>query len=166
MGGTDAEYEEKLQSLNKKLTEANDKNAKNGFEIVKLKKELKEREEEVSDYINQIDTNKKSIGKIGRQRNIIIASGIAVLAISIVVGGSYYKRVAEEKNIYYNQAASLELEKNTLKNQINSFEDHSELESRILWRLFIQLATLKVVSLASKSSENSRNSVSILELNT
>jgi FtsZ-binding cell division protein ZapB len=122
-GVSDTEHKEKLEGLNKQLTDAADKNLKNGIEIERLKKNLKEKDREIKNYITQINAGKNNVEKTKSQRNGVIAAGIIALVISIVAGGIHVAQVREN---YYYRTAALERENNVLKNQIGSPEDHSE----------------------------------------
>jgi regulator of replication initiation timing len=94
--GSDTEHKEKLENLNKQLAETTDKNAKNNFEIERLKEDLKAKDEKINNYINQIDTGKKSVEKMKKQRSGIIVGGIIALVVSIVVGVSSYSGLTQE----------------------------------------------------------------------
>jgi regulator of replication initiation timing len=123
--GSDAENKEKLEGLNKQLAESADKNAEKGFEIERLKKNLKEKEENTSKYINQINDGKKTIEKIESQRKGVI-TGIIALVFFIVISIIYYANQERLiKNEFYNfrtQIYSLTTDNDSLQNELNSLQ--------------------------------------------
>jgi regulator of replication initiation timing len=123
---SNTEHPEKLESLNKQLAEAADKNTKNNLEIEKLKEDLKEKDGEINNYINQINAGKADMEKIKSRRNGVIVGYIAALVISISVGAASYNKAMQERDAYYDRIAPLERENNDLKNQLASFENRSE----------------------------------------